>query len=160
MDILHEIIGKDQDITWWQMVVRGTLVFFVTLALIRVGGKRIFGKNTSFDIVLGVILGSIMSRAITGNSPFLPTIAAATALVLLHWLLAEAARRSRRFGRMIKGSEVKLIEDGRVLEDAMAKTNITPNDLLEALRLRAGIASIEDVEAAYLERSGDVSVIR
>ena len=160
MDTFQKIIGSDADtIVWWQMVCRGVLVFFYTLLLVRFGGRRIFGKNTSFDIVLGVILGSIMSRALTGNARFFPTLAAGTALVLLHWLLAELSHHSKRLGHLIKGTEVLLVEEGHIQKDALRKTNLTEHDLMESLRSNGGTMNLEDVKAAYLERSGNVSVI-
>lgn len=160
MDIFHQVIGSDADtITWWQMVVRGTLIFFYTLFLVRIGGRRIFGKNSSFDIVLGVILGSIMSRALTANAQFLPTLAAGTALVVLHWLLAEVALRSPAFGHLIKGRESLLIQDGDIRHETLRAANLTEHDLKEALRSNGGTLEPSSVRAAYLERSGEISVI-
>lgn len=44
----HLVIGSDSDtITWWQMSIRAVIIFFYLLILIRVGSKRIFGKNTA-----------------------------------------------------------------------------------------------------------------
>lgn len=160
MSGFHELIGSDADtITWWQMVVRGILIFFYTLILVRFGGRRIFGKNTSFDIVLGVILGSIMSRALTANAQFFPTLAAATALVFLHGLMAAIAPHCKTFGHLIKGTEVLLIENGQVITEALRKTNITEHDLMEALRANGGTDDYREVKAAYLERSGNISVV-
>jgi hypothetical protein len=34
------------------------------------------GQGTAFGVILGTMLGSIVSRAITGNAPFLPALAA------------------------------------------------------------------------------------
>ncbi|MDY0039900.1 MAG: DUF421 domain-containing protein [Desulforhabdus sp.] len=161
MDFLYFLVGSDADtILWWQMVVRGILIFFYALFLVRIGGTRIFGKNTSFDIVLGVILGSILGRALTGNAPLLPTTAAATALVLLHMLLSKLSFYSRNIGYLIKGKERQLMEDGDILWDRMAKSSITHNDLLEALRSNGNVAELEKVRSAFLERSGDISVIK
>jgi len=154
------LIGSDADtILWWQMAIRGVLIFFYTLMLVRFGGRRIFGKNTSFDIVLGVILGSIMSRALTANAQFLPTLVAGTVLVVLHWLLAKLATHNRHLGHLIKGTEVLLIKDGQIQQDGLTKTNITEHDLLESLRSEGSVAEIEQVKRAYLERNGKVSVI-
>lgn len=161
MDTFYKVIGSDADtILWWQMVCRGVLIFLHTLLLVRVGGRRIFGKKTSFDIVLGVILGSIMSRALTANAKFFPTLAAATALVLLHWMLAELSQRYKHFGHLIKGTEVLIVKEGKIQQDALKKTNLTEHDLMESLRSDGSTTEVEDVKAAYLERSGDVSVIK
>ncbi len=115
VDIVHRVIGSDAaPIAGWQMVCRGVLVFAFGLLLVRVAGRRVFGRYTSFDIVLGVVLGSTLSRTITANAPFLPTLATVTILVLMHWLLAAMAKRSEKFARLVKGVELLLIENGKI----------------------------------------------
>ncbi|MDO6389579.1 DUF421 domain-containing protein [Pontibacter sp. BT731] len=161
VDFLDTLLGIDSDsLTWWQMSIRAVVVFIVALIIMRIGNKRIFGKQTAFDIVLGIIYGSILSRAITGNSPFWPTLAAALILVLLHRFLAFLAYNTEGFiGPFIKGNPVCLIRDGQLQEDKLKKHNLTDNDLQEALR-SGGVSSIKEVESAYLERSGDISIVK
>ncbi len=60
---------------------------------------------------------------------------------------------------LIKGAEVRLVEDGKIREDDLKKSALTEEDLMECLRLNGGTTNLEDVKAAYLERSGDVSVV-
>jgi uncharacterized membrane protein YcaP (DUF421 family) len=159
-DTIHLLIGSDAEtILWWQMSIRAVFIFISALVLIRLGPTRIFGKNTSFDIVLGVILGSILSRALTANARFFPTLAAAATLVLLHALLAKISFWKRAIGHTIKGVEVKLVEDGEILWEGMKKTSTTRHDLLEALRTKGTEPDVSKVKAAYLERSGKISVI-
>lgn len=156
---LEVIIGPNStDINWWQMLIRAITVFFVALLIVRLGGTRIFGGNTSFDIVLGIILGSVLSRAITGNSPYVPTILAACALVALHWGLAFLAFRNRKLGVLIKGKKSLLIKDGELNWENMKRTQITENDIKEALR-QGGSVDLANVKYAFLERSGDISII-
>lgn len=160
-DLFHALVGRDPDtITWWQMAVRGAIVFLYSVTLVRLGGARIFGRNTSLDIVLAVLLGSSLSRALTANAPFVPTLAATAALVGLHMLMAALTRRSRRLGHLVKGEEVKLVEDGAIRWEAMAKAQLTEHELMEGLRLRGGTDDLGRVAAAYLERNGQISVIR
>ncbi len=96
METFHQIIGTSaENILWWQMVCRGILIFCYTLLLVRFGGLRIFVRTTSFEIVLGIMIASMLSRATTGSVRFIPTLATATALVLLHrglLALASAAK--------------------------------------------------------------------
>jgi uncharacterized membrane protein YcaP (DUF421 family) len=147
-------------LNWWQMGIRAVVVFFVALIIMRLGSKRIFGKHTAFDIVLGIIYGSILSRAITGNSPFFPTLFAALILVLLHRFLAYLAySTSGPFGSLIKGNPVMLVKDGKLREEELKKNSLTEKDLQEAMRV-GGVTSIEDIETACLERSGDISIIK
>jgi uncharacterized membrane protein YcaP (DUF421 family) len=56
----------------------------VTLAIVRLGDKRSFGKGTAFDFVVAVMVGSVMSWAITDSSPLIATWVAGLVLVGLH----------------------------------------------------------------------------
>lgn len=137
---IEQVIGPNSpEMYWWQMLLRAVTIFFIALLFIRLGGTRIFGANTSFDIVVGITLGSILSRAITGNSPYFPTIISAGALVLLHWILSWVVLRSRFFGSIIKGNRILLVKDGKYLKSNMNKTHITHHDLLEALRSKGAL---------------------
>jgi hypothetical protein len=42
--------------------------------LVGEGKKRFMGEATAFDMMLGVMVGSIVSRAITGNAPLGPAL--------------------------------------------------------------------------------------
>jgi len=53
-----------------------------------------------------------------------------------------------------------IVKDGEIQRDALKKTNLTEHDLLESLRLNASTTEIKDIKVAYLERSGNVSVIK
>jgi uncharacterized membrane protein YcaP (DUF421 family) len=160
LDTVNALIGTDADtLLWWQMSIRTVLVFGYTLLLLRIGSQRALGRNASFDIVLSVILGSVMSRALTGNSSFFPTLLAATILVALHWLVASIVVRYPACGSFFKGARAVLIRDGQIQVDVLRRSRITENDLLEALRFN-GLEDPRNVKLATLERNGDVSVVR
>ncbi|MCX2738651.1 DUF421 domain-containing protein [Pontibacter anaerobius] len=142
------------------MSARAVGVFFAALLIIRIGNHRIFGKNSAFDIVLGIIYGSILSRTITGNSPFWPTIAAAFVLVMLHKLLASFAFHTHfGLGAFIKGRPKALVKDGKMQRKAMEESSVTENDLKEAVRSSGTHAGVDRIQHAYLERSGKISII-
>lgn len=148
-----------QDLNVLQMTLRAVLVYPLALAMVRIGDKRFLGELAALDFLLAIVIGSIVSRAISGSAPFLPCLAAAFALVVLHRALAMVGYRSDRIGNLVKGRPRPLVRDGEVLWDQMRKASIGEEDLLGATRRTAGLASIEDVEQAILERNGQISVI-
>ena len=151
--------GDNKDITSLQMGLRAFVVYLVTLAIVRLGKKRFMGRATAFDVILGIMLGSIVSRAVTGNSPFFPTLFAAAVLMTLHWGFSWAAMHSELFGRAIKGRRRLLIRDGELVQEQLRAAHLTERDLWEALREK-GIAELRDVQEVRLERNGELSVIR
>lgn len=155
------LLGLDVDeLTLGQMALRALIVYVAALAMVRAGEKRFLGKSTAFDVVLAIVFGSVVSRAITGSSPFFPTLGAGAVVVGLHWLFAACAFRSDRFGTLIKGEPRLLVRDGAIRWAAMRRSNISRDDLLGALRTAGRVADVEDVREARLERSGDISVLR
>ncbi len=158
MDSLIALVGDGKsDITWWQMSVRALVVFLFGLLLIRLAGRRAFGRQTPLDIIVSVIIGYSLSRALTGNSPLLPTLAATAALIGLHWAGSHLALWSGTLSWLLKGSPVWLIRDGQWDMAAARNSGITEGDIAEAMR-SSGVTEKERVRTAVLERNGKISI--
>jgi uncharacterized membrane protein YcaP (DUF421 family) len=160
--MLEDLLGLGLDVADvgpLQMALRTVLIYAATLAIVRVGSKRFLSQATAFDAIVAIMLGSIMSRAINGSAPFLPTLASGVILVGLHWLMAAIAYSSDWFGTLVKGNPVLLIEDGQVQKKGMRQTSVSAKDLEEALRIESHVTEPERVQLAYLERNGGISVI-
>src|SRR5436305_1942424 len=68
------------------------------------------GRQT---IVTAVIIGSNLSRALTGGALLLGTLSATTLLLGLHRILARGAERFRGVSRIIEGVPLRLAEAGK-----------------------------------------------
>jgi uncharacterized membrane protein YcaP (DUF421 family) len=160
--LLQSALGlglESREIGVAQMAVRAALVYLATVVLVRLGKKRFMGRSTALDVILGIMLGSTVSRAITGNAPFLPALVAAGVLLAMHWLFSALACRWHGFGVAIKGRARLLVRDGRVDREALRASHLSEHDLWEDLRGK-GVGHLEQVAEARLERSGRLSVIK
>ena len=158
-DLIQRLLGLDAaSLNPGQMALRAVLTFAVTVAVVRLGDKRLFGKGTAFDLVVAIMIGSVMSRAITSSSGLLGTWLAGLVLVGMHWLLALLASRGW-FGPLVKGNPVLLVEDGQLQHGGMRESHITRMDLEQALREDGREPDLSRVRRAYLERDGSISVI-
>jgi uncharacterized membrane protein YcaP (DUF421 family) len=142
-----------------EMSLRAIFVYVAGWAILRAGGNRFLGRETAFDIVLGFVLGSTLSRAINGSAPLFVTLAACALLVLLHQVLAWLTYRSHGFGLFLKGRAQTLIQDGQVIERNLRRHQISQGDLEEALRLNGRVSDPGQVQEARFERNGDISVL-
>ena len=148
-----------QDLSATQMGLRAMVVYLAWLAAVRFADRRLLGKYSPFDVVLAVILGAVLGRAINGSTPFFETMGAGAVLVGMHWLFAFLSARFHLFGRLVKGEERVLIWNGELRRAEMRKNHMTERDLSEMLRLNGHVADPQDVAAAYLERNGEISVL-
>ncbi|MEC4985669.1 MAG: DUF421 domain-containing protein [Oscillatoria sp. PMC 1068.18] len=147
-------------LSFWQMGLRAATIYVAIIVMIRVGGDRRFlGKHAAMDVLLTVILGSTLSRAINGGAPFFKTLAAAMALVGLHRLFAAIAFHFPRFDNLLKGHSRILIRDGQVRQKTLRQSHLTHADLEAALRLKAKLEDPQQVKLARLESSGEISVM-
>src|SRR5262249_1832292 len=115
---------------------------------------------SAFDVILGLVLASMLSRAINGSAPFWPTLVGGFVLVYLHRLIAFLSFHSEWIEALVKGEAKTLVDHGQRKRDIMRVHKISDKDLLEEVRLNGNKASLEEVEQATLERNGQVSVVR
>ncbi|MFS2103156.1 DUF421 domain-containing protein [Ralstonia sp. Ralssp135] len=160
MDTLLFLFGEGKDLNPLQTAMRAVVVFAIGLALVRLSGRRSFGQRAPFDFVVAVLLGATLSRAIVGASPFVATVSASLALVAVHRLLGWACVRLPKLDRLIAGREREVYREGRFDQGQMDAALITVGDLEESVRQTLGSRTLDDVEAAILERNGQVSLIR
>jgi uncharacterized membrane protein YcaP (DUF421 family) len=160
---LQSLLGLDRElaqVSAGQMALRTLMVYVVALAIVRLGSRRFLSQASAFDVIVAIMLGSVMSRAINGSAPFGPTLVSGAVLVGLHWLIATAAYRLDWLGPIVKGRPVRLIVDGAVDQEAMRRSGVGDKDLEQALRTEAGVTDPSAVRAATLERDGSISVVK
>ncbi len=161
MDEFYRVIGEGSEkLTTFQMGLRALLLFVIALVFLRISGRRSFGLRSPFDNVISILLGAVLSRAVTGASPFFPTIVAALVIAGLHRMFAWISLYSHGFGRLIKGSPKQIVKDGKIIRANMNRCLVSDRDLEETIRLEASVDSLDDIESAFVERGGRISLIR
>jgi uncharacterized membrane protein YcaP (DUF421 family) len=162
METLTLLFGVKDHVSFAQECARAVLIFVYGLVLLRLSGRRTFGHWSAVDVVLSIMVGSALARAMTGNAPLPGTMAAAAVLTALHVLVGHVTTRSRTISRLVEGHAVKLMNQGRVDDTARRHHMISESDLTEALRQEGldGERALENVKAMMLEPSGKISVIK
>ena len=151
--------GQTSHVSVLQECARAVLIFAYGLLLVRVAGRRIFGKWAAIDIIVSIIVGSNLSRTLTGNADLVGTLAATTLLIGLHWVLAHLAARSLAISHIVEGQPVDLGDEGRLNAGARVRHAVSEADLAEALR-QSGLEGVEATRKLTLEPSGKISVLK
>ncbi|MEO7932804.1 MAG: YetF domain-containing protein [Chthoniobacterales bacterium] len=160
--LLDHALGLHQKVdtlTIGQTCTRTVVVFLFAIVLMRLANKRFMGHSTVMDAMLGIVFGSVLSRAINGAAPFVQTLAASCVLVACHWIASALACRSHRLGYFWKGHPTLLVREGIAQVDAMRRCQITEHDLHEALRQQGEPPDIAKIALANLERNGRISIV-
>ncbi|MDB5283162.1 MAG: hypothetical protein JWO06_2237 [Bacteroidota bacterium] len=161
MDWLNSLLGLTvSELTPGQMAARAVVVFFISLAYIRIAGLRTFGKSSAFDQITAIIYGAIMGRSVVSTSSFGGALLATLVIMLLHRLVAYLTLKSKKLGAILKGKPLLLFRNGNIEETNTRKAHITAEDMSEAMRLLLTINNLDEVKEVYLERSGELSVIK
>jgi len=141
--------------------LQATGSFFVILFLARISGKQQIAQLTFLDYIVAITVGSIASSlTIVGINEFGPIMAGLITWFLWSLITGFISMKSRLLARLFHGTPTVLIQNGKIMENNIAKL---PNYQLEDLRaqLRAqGIFRMADVEFAILETSGQLSILK
>ena len=162
MDALQAIFGTKDHLDGSQECARAVLIFFYGLVMLRLSGKRTFARWSAIDMVLSIIVGSSLGRALTGGVSLPGTMAAVAVLVALHVLLARLVAHSPLLSSWIEGDSAVLARDGRLDDRARKRHLISLRDLDEALREHGidGRDALNQTSKLELEPSGTISVIK
>ena len=145
-------------VPWWELILRGVIVYVFLLTLLRISGKRQVGQLAPFDLVLLLVLSNAVQNSMNGgDNSLLGGLVTATTLVVLNYLVGTLTHRSKRLERVIEGRPQVLIHNGKLFDDVMAGSQLTHHELNSALR-QAGCDCVADVHCAILENNGSISV--
>ena len=159
MEIINDLFGQGKDLNILQMSLRAIVVFFIALALIRFTGMRVFGIKSAFDTCIIIMLGSVLSRAVTGASPFFPTVVASIIMMLIHKIIGRLSVSNQTISHLVKGTHLSLYKDGVLNEENLKKCSLSYGDIMEEIRLDLNQDTLENIQEIFMERTGKISVI-
>lgn len=157
-----DIFGVQNHLSTAQEAARAVLIFFYGLLLLRLSGPRLFGQWSALDIVISIMVGSALARAMTGSAPLVGTMVAAAVMAILHVSLAHGVARNQTMAHLFEGEAVTLIDHGHIDHEARKHSKISESDLREALREHGidGEAKVGNVKLMTLEPSGKLSIVK
>lgn len=141
------------------LIIRTIILYFLSLIIIRLMGKRQIGELQPFEIVLTVMISELATLPMQDNRiPLIHTVIPMVILLILQVITSILQLKSEKARGIFCGKPSILIENGKIDIHELKNQRININDLLEELRLK-DIYNVEDVQYAILENSGQLSVI-
>lgn len=142
------------------VIPRTAIVFIVAIIYVRMAKKRFIAQASAMDLVMAVVFGSLLSRAINGGATLASGLSAGFTLVVLQRVFAHYSCASPAFSKLVNGDHETLVKDGVMDRDEMKKHDISEEDLRADIRLNGMTDKLEEVRLAVLERSGQISVVK
>lgn len=144
----------------WELVIRGTAMYFFLFLLFRVVVKRRVGSIGMADILILVIVADAAQNGMSGEYR---SVTDAFILVgtLIGWNMVVdwVTFRVPRVEKILEPPPLLLIDDGRVLWHHMRREFMSEAELTTKLR-EHGVTHPSQVEKAYMESDGQVTVLK
>ncbi len=133
--------------------------FFIVLAY-RIMGKREIGQLGIIDLIVSILIAELVAISIENREDTIYfTIIPIALLVLLELGLAFISIKSRTFRTLFGGKPSLIIANGNVNYKEMVRQRYSMDDLLLSMR-QNGIKSIDEIEYAFLEPNGKLSIFK
>ena len=143
-----------------EKILRPVAIYFFLVAALRVFGKRELAQLNPFDLVVLLSLSNTVQNAIIGNDNSLTGgLIGALTLLALNYTVIRFLFRHRRLDQLFEGKPTVLVEDGKVLQHALARELLTRAELVTVLH-RQGFDSLEEVHRCVLEPGGTFYIQR
>jgi uncharacterized membrane protein YcaP (DUF421 family) len=142
-----------------EMFVRGTVMYFTLVVVLRLLLKRQTGAIGLADLLLVVIIADAAQNSFSKDYRSLSEgIVLVLTIVLWDYVLDWIGYRFPGLGRLLHPQPLLLIKDGRMLKRNLRKEAISEEELMSQLREK-GIEKPTEVKKAYIEGDGHISII-
>ena len=112
--------------------VRTIILYFFIMAGMRLMGKRQIGELEPSELVLTMMISDLAAVPMQDfGIPLLFGLVPILTLLALSLLLSQLSLRSIRFRALVCGTPTVLIQNGKLLQDAMRRNRYTVDELLE-----------------------------
>lgn len=139
--------------------IRTIILYICVVAAMRIMGKRQLGELQPSEFVTALMISEIATIPLDKTEmPLLDGIIPIFALVLLELILSVLVIKSEFMRRLITGSPVQIIKDGKLIMKRLSGLRICIDDVMEQLRL-AGYSSISQIDSAIIETNGQLSIV-
>lgn len=159
-DLKRMLLGDDPPLFLLEILVRTVVIYLYSLLLIRWLGGRAIGQLSVVELLLVIALGSAVGDAMFyPEVPLLHALLVITLVVLANKVLDTLMDRNEHVEDLIDGHPMVAVRDGVVDAKFLKSGKLSRDELLQELR-KHGVRNLMEVDRAYLERDGVVTVFK
>ena len=143
-----------------ELVVRGTVMYLLIFALLRVSQVRQSSNLSVTDILVIILIAEAAAPALGGGNASSILDGVIPVLTIMFWsfVLNRLGYRFPAIDRLVHPPPLPLVRGGRLIRRNMRRVLITEEELKTQLR-REGVDDYRQVKVADMEGDGSISVI-
>lgn len=142
-----------------EMVLRGTVMYFVLLALLRLVPRRTVGSIGIMDLIVVVLIAEAAGKAMGDYDTLGDGIILVVTLIGWSYILNWLTYAVPAIERLVSAPPLPGVRDGRLVRRNMQAEFLTEDELMRQLRIE-GVEHLSEVKAAYVEADGSLSVTK
>lgn len=143
-----------------EIFIRGTIIYFVLLAALRVLIRRHIGSMSLMDLLVMVLIADAAQNAMAGDyTTITEGLALCGTLIGWNYFLDWASYQSPFISRLLEPPALIVVRDGKLLRRNMRREFLTEEELKSQLR-EQGIEDLSQVKRACIEPDGAISIAR
>jgi uncharacterized membrane protein YcaP (DUF421 family) len=151
------LLGEEEWNFLPEVLFRGAIMFVVTVVALRLIGRRGIMQGV-FELVTIITLGSAAGDPMFYKKVgLLPAILVFVTIVLMYKITNYFVAKYSSFEHVIEGRHVRLVKECRFSVEDFKSTELSKDEILSDLRIK-GVSHLGQVESAYIEASGEISV--
>jgi uncharacterized membrane protein YcaP (DUF421 family) len=141
-----------------EIFLRGTIVYFFIFGLLRIFRRGTGGFAVSDLLVLVVIADAAQNAMASTYNSLTDGLFLVFVIIFWSFMLDWLGYRYPHIRRFTYPKEILLIREGHTIQPHLERELISRDELQSQLRLQ-GICDLNEVQEAYLEGDGRISVI-
>lgn len=159
-DLARMFIGEHPPLFLLEVAFRTLIMYGYTLLAVRFLGKRGTGQLTVFDFIVVILLGSAAGDPMLYDDvPLIYGIIVITVVVIIERVLNAWTNRNTKLEAYLESTPTLLVKNGAIDMESLKSEQISRAELMMELREK-GVRSVGEVERAYIEPSGRMSVFK
>lgn len=144
---------------FFNLILKATGSIVALFILTKLLGKKQIGQMNLFDYVIGISIGNVVAEmSINKEVFFWDGVLTMSVYTLIALSISYLTTKSMSLRRLIGGTPVVIIENGKIIEKGLKKVKFDLNDLLEEARIN-GYFELSEIEYAIMEANGRVSFL-
>lgn len=138
-------------------IIRTVILYLLLTVAMRLMGKRQLGELQPSELVVTFLISNLAAVPMQENAlPLFSGVLPILVLIALEIITSCLMLKFPLIARLVSGSPLTIIKDGKLDETAMRRLRITVDDLIETLR-QQNIFDIRQVQYAIAETNGHIT---